>query len=222
MPRDQPQPDVKGRVIGVQSQMVHFDLFFGLKLCQHILKITDNLSKTLQKNSLFAAETQHFAALAVTTIRKMRSGEDFDLFFKLLFSMQESTATNLPKLPRKRKAPSRFREGTGDGYHSPAVKHYMLQCYEAVDSTIATIEKHFDQPGYVMYCNLEGLLIKSAKQQDFSEEFKVVTDFYRNDLKLSSLSVQLPTFGSQFTDSPDSVNIDDCLGYLWSLPVGSQ
>jgi len=104
IPRDQPQPDVRGRVIGVQSQMVHFDLLFGLKLCQCILKITDNLSKTLQKN-LSANEVQHFAALAVTTMRKMRSGEDFDLFFKLLLSIQESTATNPPKLLRKRKAP---------------------------------------------------------------------------------------------------------------------
>ena len=96
--------------------------------------------------------------------------------------MQESTATNPPKLPRMRKALSRFREGTGEGYHSPTVEeHYRLQYYEAIDSTIATIEKCFDQPGYVIYCNLEGLLIKSAKQQDFSEEFKVVTDFYRDD-----------------------------------------
>jgi len=124
--------------------------------------------------------------------------------------MQESTATNLPKLPRKRKAPSCFREGTGKGYHSPTVEeHYRLQYYEAIDSTIAIIEKRFDQPGYVMYYNLEGLLIKSAKQQEFSEEFKVVTDFYGVDLKPSSLSAQLTTFGLQFTNSPDSVTLYD-------------
>jgi len=35
------QPDVKGRVIDVQSQIA---LLFGLKLCQCILKITDNLT----------------------------------------------------------------------------------------------------------------------------------------------------------------------------------
>jgi len=70
---------------GEQSQMAQFDLLFGLKLCQCILKITDNLSKTLQKSSLSAAEAQHVAALTVTTIKKMRSEEDFDLFFKLIF-----------------------------------------------------------------------------------------------------------------------------------------
>jgi len=100
-------------------------------------------------------------------------------------------------------------------------EHYRGQYYEAIDITIATVEKHFDQPGYAMYCNLEGLLIKSAKQQYFSAEFKVATDFYGSDLKPSSLSAQLATFGSQFTDSPDSITLDDCLSCLQSLPVGA-
>lgn len=42
------QPDVKGRIIGVQTQMSRFKFLFGLKLCERILLITDNLSKTLQ------------------------------------------------------------------------------------------------------------------------------------------------------------------------------
>lgn len=42
------EPDAKGRIIGVKSQMLHYKLLFGLHLCERILKITDNLSKTLQ------------------------------------------------------------------------------------------------------------------------------------------------------------------------------
>ncbi len=52
------QPDVKGRIIGIQTQMSKFKLLFGLKLCERILLITDNLSKTLQNQSLSAAEGQ--------------------------------------------------------------------------------------------------------------------------------------------------------------------
>ena len=74
------QPDVKGRIIGVQAQMHQFSLLFGLKLCERILKITDNLSKTLQKKSL--SEAQHVTELTVTTLKKMRAENDFDLFFK--------------------------------------------------------------------------------------------------------------------------------------------
>jgi len=92
-------------------------------------------------------------------------------------------------------------------------EHYRRQYYEAIDSTIATIEKW---PGYVMYCNLEGVQIKAARQQDFSAEFQAVTDFYGDDLQASSLSAQLTTFGSQFTDSPDLVTLNDCHSYLRS------
>ena len=44
-------PDIKGRIIGVQTQMSQYKLLYGLKLCERILKITDNLSKTLQLQS---------------------------------------------------------------------------------------------------------------------------------------------------------------------------
>ena len=37
-------PNVKGRIIGVQTQISQFKIFFELHLCKKILKITDNLS----------------------------------------------------------------------------------------------------------------------------------------------------------------------------------
>ena len=171
-------PDVKGRVIGVQIQMSKFDVLFGLKLCVRILKITDNLSKTLQKDSLSAAEAQSVAKLTVTTLKKMRADESFDLFFKLVLSLQESTGTNPPTLPRKRKVPRQYEAGSGEGYHSSTVQDlYRQHYYEALDGAIATIENRFDQPGYVMYCNLEGLLTKAANQQDFTQEFQKLLNF---------------------------------------------
>ena len=62
----------------------------------------------------------------------------------------------------------------------------------------------------------------AARQQDFSAKFQAATDFYGDDLQASSLSAQLTTFGSQFTDSPDLVTLDDCLSYLQSLQIGAQ
>ena len=54
-------PEVKGRIIGVKTQMSMFNLLYGLHLCERILKITDNLSKTLQTESLSASEAQVIA-----------------------------------------------------------------------------------------------------------------------------------------------------------------
>ena len=44
------EPDVKARIIGVKTMMTKFSSLFGLKICQRILKQTDNLSQTIQKS----------------------------------------------------------------------------------------------------------------------------------------------------------------------------
>ena len=95
-------PDIKGRIIGVQTQITTFDLLFGLQLSMKILKITDNLSRTLQKQSMSAAEGQSVAELTVKTLKSMRTDENFSAFFALCNCFREHTNTNLPVLPRKK------------------------------------------------------------------------------------------------------------------------
>ena len=217
------QPDVKGRIIGVKSQMSNFDVLFGLKLCERILKITDNLSKTLQKQSLSAAEAQHITALSVTTLEKMRTADNFSLFYKVVLNLQDHTGTNSPVLPRKKRAPRHLEVGDSTGYHSSTVEElYRRYYYEALDNAIATIKNRFNQPGYIMYCNIENLLTKAANQQDFSTELQKVTDFYGDDLDTRSLSVQLTNLASHFTGSSDTVTLQDCLEYLRSLSDGGR
>ena len=46
------EPEIKGRIIGVKSQMKTFTYFFGVTILQLVLRHSDNLSKTLQKSSL--------------------------------------------------------------------------------------------------------------------------------------------------------------------------
>ncbi|XP_066925948.1 zinc finger MYM-type protein 1-like [Clytia hemisphaerica] len=48
--------EVKSRIVGCQAQMKKFSFFFGLCLGQRLFSLTDNLSKTLQKESMSAVE----------------------------------------------------------------------------------------------------------------------------------------------------------------------
>ena len=172
-------PDVKARIIGVQSQMSTLNLLFGLKLCERILKVTDNLSKTLQQSSLSAANAQHIASLTVTTLCKMRTDGAFQAFFALVESLGTSVGAAQPSLPRKRKVPRRI--DSGDGYFSETVEeHYCLQYTEAVDLAVQSIKDRFDQPGYAVYRNLEELLLKGATDSDFSEQLREVTECTTN------------------------------------------
>ena len=102
------EPDVKARIIGVQWQMSTFNLLFGLKLCERILKMTDNLSRTLQKTALSATEPQHIASLTVTTLSKMRADEAFQAFFDLVECLRSSAG--VPQTPdiRGARAPENY------------------------------------------------------------------------------------------------------------------
>ncbi len=47
---------MKATILGVQAQMKKCDLLFGVSLGLHLLRHTDNLSKTMQKEDMCAAE----------------------------------------------------------------------------------------------------------------------------------------------------------------------
>ena len=83
------EPEVKGQIIGVKVQMCKHNLLFGLKLCERILLIAGNLSMTLEKESMSAAEAQETAKLTVDTLKGMRNDNALMLFFQLLESLCE-------------------------------------------------------------------------------------------------------------------------------------
>ena len=111
----------------------------------------------------------------------MRTDEEFGLFFELVELLRNSTDTEGPSLPRKRKVPRDLEVGHGDAYHSPTIQeHYHRQYFEAMDMAYTRIQVCFDQPGYAVYRNLESLLLKAANQENYSVELQEVIPFYGN------------------------------------------
>ncbi len=215
-------PDVKARIIGVQSQMSTFKLLFGLKLCERVLKMTDNLSRTLQKSSLSAAEAQHIASLTVTTLSKMRTDVAFQDFFASVECLRTEAGVEQPLLPRKRKVPRRIDDGNGGGYFSETVEeHYRMQYFEAVDLAVASIKDRFDQPGYAVYRNLEELLLKGAAGSDLNEQLREVSGVYP-ELDASQLKLQLSNLATYFQKSDITVSLKECLTYLRNLSPAAK
>lgn len=162
--------------------MSKYNLLFGPKLCERILKITDHLSMTLQTESLSAAEAQSIATDTIDTLKGMRTHEKFQLFFKLMDSLYIKTVCEEPVLPR--------HQGTLKlGVEKTIIivlplKTILRHCI------ISSIEDHFNQPGYAAYKNLESLL-KVANQADYSAELQEVVSFYGDDLSEVDLATQL-------------------------------
>eukprot|EP00731_Ephydatia_muelleri_P003734 Em0001g3734a len=176
-------PDVKGRIIGVQAQMDTFNLLFGLNSSQ----------------SMSASEGQSVAELSVKTLQLMRNDESFDAFFRLVNCFREQTGTSSPKLPRKRKVPSRFEVGEGkESYNDSSIEdHYRRLYFEVLDLAVTGISQRFNQPGYSIYKNLENLLVYAANRKPFDEQLCAVLSHYGDDLA-SLLSYR---FGGPFLQS---------------------
>ena len=62
--------------------MCEFQFLYGLNLSQRLFGISNNLSKTLQKESMSALNGLHLAELTVKTYQKIRSDVETELFFK--------------------------------------------------------------------------------------------------------------------------------------------
>ena len=195
--------DIKSRIIGCKAQMETFNFYFGLKLGKLLYSHTDKLSQTLQSENMSAVSSKRLAMLTMETLSSLRSSENFDAFYDLcLKESQRIQFVEEPVLKRKRKEPKYSMLHYVDGYESRSESHhpttpreyYRKQFYNAIDTFVQCLRDRFDQPSFLVFENLESLLIKCLKGEETSTEMKFVRDTYASDLDVNDLSVELKTF----------------------------
>ncbi|KAL5460140.1 hypothetical protein EMCRGX_G033567 [Ephydatia muelleri] len=179
----------------------------------------DNLSRTLQTRSMSASEGQSVVELSVKTLQLMQNDESFDAFFRLVNCFREQTGTSSPKLPRKRKAPSRFEVGEGkESYNDSSIEdHYRRLYFEVLDLAVTGISQQLNQTGYSIYKNLENLLVYAANRKPFDEQLCAVLSHYGDDLVSCQLSAQLQIWGAYFAEHCEPVSLRDCIQALQKM-----
>ena len=159
--------EMKARVIGINFVISSFAFFFGCALRESILRLTDHLSKSLQDPIISAAEGHQIAADTVTTLKKDRNEDSFNLFWEHTLMRQAKIDVNDPVLPRKRKTPARFEQGSSTTYTSfeSPKDLYRQKYYNAYDFVISAIQDRFNQKDFKVYKSIQELLIKSIRKQ---------------------------------------------------------
>ena len=71
------ESDVRGGIIGCQTQMKKFDFFFGLNWSQRVFSHTYDLLETLQKVGMSATSGQHNANLMKDALKRIRNDNCF-------------------------------------------------------------------------------------------------------------------------------------------------
>ena len=93
-------------------------------------------------------------------------------------------------------------------------EYYRQAYFEVLDVICSTIEDRFRQPGYQLWSNLEQLLLKTIRKENYSSEFDFVTNLYESDLNVHALEMQLQIFATNFTMEGKNTIIKDILKYL--------
>ena len=114
----------QARIIGVEVQMLRFDFLFGLLLGSLLLWHGDNLSKTLQHETMSSAQGQHIAKLTVDVLKSLREADKFALFYEKVLLYQKKFGINPPALSRKRSVPQHLEIGTSSGDHPLSVEDH--------------------------------------------------------------------------------------------------
>ena len=95
--------ELVARINDVSSQMNKFDFLFGLELAETVLRISDNLSKTLQHKEYSAAEGQEISSLTVKTLESIRNESSFDMLWDKIELRRQALEVDPPVIGRKRK-----------------------------------------------------------------------------------------------------------------------
>ena len=203
--------------------MRSFQYYFGVKLGQLMFGHCDNLSRTLQHKDLSAAEGQSVAALTVTTLQSVRNDDMFELFWEKVQKECEKIDVEEPELPRARKTPKRYEIDQGDSSYPDSPKAlYRVAYFEGLDLVVNAIKDRFEQPGYVMYKNLQEILLKCVHGQDYSDKLQTVTDFYGSGVD-PGIQLQLLTAHYEtMKNDQGKVTFKDIVEYLQSLSAAQR
>ena len=138
------ESEMRARILGVSDRMMKFDFFFGAILGETVLSHSDNLSRTLQKGDISASEGQGVAEMTVTSLKTLRTDDNFALFWSKVTKKATQLNIDEPALPRKRKRTVRYESGNAAPEFHTSIEGYYRQAYfEVLDVICSTIEDRF-------------------------------------------------------------------------------
>ena len=174
---------------GYLTTMDNFGTFFGLKLSYLLFSATEQLSITLQGRDTTIQEAVSSAHLAITFLKNQRNDDKFDRVYSRI--VEDSTElTSEPVLPRLKRLPRRFDEGSSQAHRFEDPKCYFRQQYfEALDTASGELEKRFQQTrGMPVAAALERTLLQASNDRDTILDIPEEIKFYSKEIDVERLN----------------------------------
>ena len=131
--------------------------------------------------------------LTKDVLKKIRNDDCFATFYQTVLRKKQlhGSITEF-EVPRNKRAPGRFKVGTGTPFFPVTPEQVYRRIYfEALDLIVSSIEERFDQPSFKAYSNMESLLIGVLSLQDVSSQMDYMKENYANDVRTGVNSIKL-------------------------------
>ena len=178
------------KAAGLIILMEKFSSYFGLELSYLVFSITEQLSSTFQNSHLNAQEAIAAAKTTQSYLKSLRSDKEFNEFY--LSTVKEAKdITDEPILPRQRRLPQRYDDGSINYNYTSPQEYYRRLYYEVFDLLVNELSRCFDQKTFDILEEFERLLLDSCNGTTVqpSSSFKKM---YQSDISMDRLSLQLP------------------------------
>lgn len=178
---------------GILAMMEKFCFIFGITLGEKLFRITDTLSKALQKKDLSAMAAKKCASITVSGLKDLRSDSKFSEYWAEVTGKASDLGIAEPTLPRKRKHRRRFDESSSSTYHDDTPESmYKRYYFKILDTLVGEIERRFESETFTFYTKMELLLQSAAEGKELSNAYlQEVVDHFIDDLELSELRTEL-------------------------------
>ena len=160
----------------------------------------------------------------VKTLTKDRSDASFDLFWSRVLQRKNAEIPLIddPVLPRKRRAEARLDIGRQGTNHHPATAKdlYRKNYFATIDLATECITSRFHQRDFLVYQNVQELLLKSIAGDPYDKELAEVVQLYGTDIDEFRLEGQLSLM-KQTAESMGFIkkkfDVSDLLKFVQSL-----
>lgn len=140
-------------------------------------------------------------------MKSLRTEANFNLFYDEV-KQASSCLTEEPILPRYRKTPKRYDDGSNPHQYQSPRHRYRHAYFEVLEVIAGEVNRRFDQPDLKIIRDIENLMINASNQATFNVSDELVT-YLKDDIDCTRLKHQLLTIPDlvRTAFSADSVTI---------------
>ena len=177
---------------GIVTALEKFDMFFGLQLGHLLFGAAENTSIVLQRKNISVQEA--FSAVNVTRSFYLRQRQDdaFNKFYESVVKNAQVLQIGEPMLPRYRRAPLRYDDGSPQYTFSDPRSFYRQKYFESCDLLVQELNDRFFQRNVKPITTLESLLMTSANGDSCVQELSDMKEsIFSTDVCMDKLENQL-------------------------------